>query len=329
MNKHIRAALLALGICVAIAPSPALAQTDYPSKPVKFVVPFAAGGGIDITARIAAEKMSEALGQQIVIQNQGGAGGSIGTAAVAKSTPDGYTLLYHSTSGTVHSAVTDNLTYDWLTDLVPVSIITEFAPVMVVSPKLPVKNMPEFVALLKAEPGKYSFASSGAGSAVHLAAEFFLQRAGVKMVHVPYRGTGAAMTDLLAGRIAMMVDGVPPQAKNILGGTVTAVAVTTKTRSPAIPDIPTMKEVGYDFEVPFWTALYAPKGTPKAVIERLVAASRKAMSDPAVVKRLADIGTESVGSTAAELDTLNRAQFKLYHDIVQSNKALLEEKPSQ
>jgi tripartite-type tricarboxylate transporter receptor subunit TctC len=164
---------------------------------------------------------------------------------------------------------------------------------------------------------------------VHLAAEFFLQRAGVKMVHVPYRGTGAAMTDLLSGRIAMVVDGVPPQAKNILGGVVTAVAVTTSKRSPAIPDIPTMKEVGYDFEVPFWTALYAPKGTPPAVIDKLVAASRKAMSDPAVVKRLADIGTESVGSTAAELDKLNRVQFKLYRDIVQNNKALLQEKPSQ
>ena len=164
---------------------------------------------------MAAEKISETLGQQVAIQNQGGAGGAIATAAVIKADPDGYTLLYHSTTGTVHSAITDNLSYDWLNDLVPVTIITRFAPVMVISPTLPAKNMKEFVALLKANPGKYSFASSGAGSAIHLAAEFFLQRAGVTMVHVPYRGTGAAMTDLLAGRIAMMVDGVPPQAQNI------------------------------------------------------------------------------------------------------------------
>jgi tripartite-type tricarboxylate transporter receptor subunit TctC len=306
-----------------------MAQADYPSRPVKFVVPFAAGGGIDITARISAEKIGEVLGQQIVVQNQGGAGGSIATAGVVKSDADGYTLLYHSTTGTVHSAITDNLSYNWLNDLVPVSIITQFAPVMVVSPKLPVKNMADFVALLKAEPGKYSFASSGAGSAIHLAAEFFLQRAGVKMVHVPYRGTGAAMTDLLSGRIAMMVDGVPPQAKNIQGGIVTAVAVTTKTRSPAIPNIPTMKELGYDFEVPFWTALYAPKNTPKAVIDKVVAASQKAMRDPAIIKRLSDIGTESIGSTPAELDKLNREQFKLYREIVQSNKTLLEAKPAQ
>ncbi len=248
---------------------------------------------------------------------------------VVKGDADGYTLLYHSTTGTVHSAISDNLSYDWLNDLVPVSIITQFAPVMVVSPKLSVKNMAEFVALLKAEPGKYSFASSGAGSAIHLAAEFFLQRANAKMVHVPYRGTGAAMTDLLSGRIAMMVDGVPPQAKNIQGGIVTAVAVTTKERSPAIPDTPTMKELGYDYEVPFWTAIYAPKNTPKAVIEKVVAASQKAMRDPAIVKRLSDIGTELVGSTPAELDKLNREQFKLYRDIVQANKALLDEKPAQ
>jgi tripartite-type tricarboxylate transporter receptor subunit TctC len=141
---------------------------------------------------------------------------------------------------------------------------------------------------------------------------------------VPYRGTGAVMPDLISGRIAMMVDGVPPQATNILSGVVTAVAVTTSTRSPAIPDIPTMKEVGYDFEVPFWTAIYAPRNTPKAVVDKVAAASRKAMSDASVIKRLADIGTESVGSGPEELDALNRAQFKLYREIVQNNKALME-----
>jgi tripartite-type tricarboxylate transporter receptor subunit TctC len=301
----------------------AQAQSDYPNRPVKVVVPFAAGGGIDITARIAAEKMSEILGQQIVVQNQGGAGGSIATAAVAKSDADGYTLLYHSTTGTVHSAITEKLSYDWLNDLVPVSIITRFAPVMVISPTLKADDMKAFVALLKASPGQYSFASSGAGSAVHLAAEFFLERAGVKMVHVPYRGTVAAMPDLLSGRIAMMVDGVPPQAKNIQNGVVKAVAVTTATRSPAIPYIPTMKEVGYDFEMPFWTALYAPKNTPTAVVEKIAATAQTAMKDPAIVKRLADIGTESVGSVPGELDKLNREQFAMYRDIVKKNPGLL------
>jgi tripartite-type tricarboxylate transporter receptor subunit TctC len=326
MRRLIRSAWRACGaLVIAACAVPAFAQSDYPSRPIRVVVPFAAGGGIDITARMAVEKMSEVLGQQIVVQNQGGASGSIATSFVVKSEPDGYTLLYHSTTGTVHSAITDKLSYDWLKDLVPVSIITRFAPVMVISPTLPVKDMKEFIALLKANPGKYSFASSGAGSAVHLAAEFFKEKAGVSMVHVPYRGTVSGMPDLLAGRIAMMVDGVPPQAKNIQNGVVKAVAVTTATRSPAIPDVPTMKELGLDFEVPFWTALYAPKSTPKAVIDKLTAAAHKAMSDPAVVKRLADIGTESVGSNAAELDKLNQEQFQLYRTIVQNNKSLLNE----
>jgi tripartite-type tricarboxylate transporter receptor subunit TctC len=324
MKKLLQAALLTLGgLATALFATPSLAQADYPTHPIKVVVPFAAGGGIDLTARIATEKMGEILGQQIVIQNQGGAGGSIATAFVIKSDPDGYTLLYHSTSGTVHSAITDKLAYDWLNDLVPVSIITRFAPVMVVSPTLPVKDMKEFIALLKANPGKYSFASSGAGSAVHLAAELFADKAGVKMVHVPYRGTVAAMPDLLSGRIAMMVDGVPPQVKNIQNNVVRAVAVTTSTRSPAVPDIPTMKEVGLDFEVPFWTALYAPKNTPKPIIDKLAAAAQKAMKDPAIVKRLSDLGTESVGSTPAELDAMNKQQFELYRKLVQNNKALL------
>jgi tripartite-type tricarboxylate transporter receptor subunit TctC len=324
MKKLLQAALLALaGLATAPSATPSLAQGDYPTRPVKVVVPFAAGGGIDLTARIATEKIGEILGQQIVVQNQGGAGGSIATAFVIKSDPDGYTLLYHSTTGTVHSAITDKLAYDWLNDLVPVSIITRFAPVMVVSPTLPIKDMKEFIALLKANPGKYSFASSGAGSAVHLAAELFADKAGVKMVHVPYRGTVAAMPDLLSGRIAMMVDGVPPQVKNIQNNVVRAVAVTTSTRSPAVPDIPTMKELGLDFEVPFWTALYAPKNTPKPIIDKLAAAAQKAMKDPAIVKRLSDLGTESVGSTPAELDTMNRQQFELYRKLVQNNKSLL------
>jgi tripartite-type tricarboxylate transporter receptor subunit TctC len=324
MKNPVQSALVACGaMAIAIFASPALAQSDYPSRPIKVVVPFPAGGGIDITARIAADKLGEVLGQQILIQNQGGGGGSIATSFVVKSDPDGYTLLYHSTTGTVHSAITENLPYDWVKDLAPVSIITRFAPVMVISPTLPVKDLKEFIALLKANPGKYSFGSSGVGTAVHLAAEFFKEKAGVDIVHVPYRGTAAAMPDLLSGRIAMMVDGVPPQTQNIKNGVVRAIAVTTSTRSPAIPDVPTMKEAGLDFEVPFWTALYGPRNMPKAIVDKLAAAAKKAMQDPAVIKRLADIGTESVGSTPGELDAMNRQQFDLYRAIVRNNKSLL------
>jgi tripartite-type tricarboxylate transporter receptor subunit TctC len=195
---------------------------------------------------------------------------------------------------------------------------------MIVSPTLPAKNLKEFIALLKANPGKYSYASSGTGTAVHLAEELFRQKAGVDMVHVPYRGTAAAMPDILTGRVAMMIDGVPVQTKNILSGTVRALAVTTSARSPAIPDVPTMKEAGLDYEVPFWTAIYVPARTPKAVIEKLAGAIGKAMKSGDVIKRLADVGTEAIGSTPAELDALTRQQFSLYREIVKNNPSLVQ-----
>jgi tripartite-type tricarboxylate transporter receptor subunit TctC len=315
---------LALAAGVLCSAAPAGAQTDYPSRPIKMIVPFSPGGGIDMTARVTAQKLGEVIGQQVIVQNQSGGGGAIGTDAVAKSDPDGYTLLYHSTTGIVHSAVTAKLPYDWLRDLAPVSIATRFAPVMIVSPTLPARNLKEFIALLKANPGKYSYASSGTGTAVHLAEELFRQKAGVDMVHVPYRGTAAAMPDILTGRVAMMIDGVPVQTKNILSGTVRALAVTTSARSPAIPDVPTMKEAGLDYEVPFWTAIYVPARTPKAVIEKLAGAIGKAMKSGDVIKRLADVGTEAIGSTPAELDALTRQQFSLYREIVKNNPSLVQ-----
>jgi len=308
---------------VLVGAAPACAQVEFPTRPIKLVVPFPAGGGIDVTARIAAQALGDVLGQQVVVQNQGGAGGAIATDSVVKSEPDGYTLLYHSTTGIVHAAVTDKLPYDWMRDLAPVSIVTRFAPVMIVSPTLPVKDLREFIALLKANPGKYSFASSGTGTAVHLAEELFKQKAGVDMLHVPYRGTSAAMPDLLTGRVAMMIDGVPVQTQNIRNGTVRALAVTTSTRSPSIPDVPTMKEAGLDYEIPFWTAIYAPAHAPKPIIEKLTEAVAKAMRQDGAVRRLAEVGTEAVGSSASELDALTRQQFELYRGIVQNDRSLL------
>ena len=323
MNRRVKALLCCGAFLIATCAGQANAQSDYPSRPIKLVVPFPAGGGIDMTARIAATALGNVLGQQILVQNQGGAGGAIATDSIAKADPDGYSLLYHSTTGIVHAAVTDKLPYDWMRELAPVSIITRFAPVMVISPTLPAQDLKEFIALLKANPGKFSFASSGTGTAVHLAEELFKQKADVDIVHVPYRGTAAAMPDLLSGRIAMMIDGVPVQTPNIRSGTVRALAVTTNTRSPALPDVPTMKEAGLDYEVPFWTAIYAPIATPKPIIAQLESALGKAMSDQSVVQRLADVGTEAVGSTSAELDALTRQQFELYRGIVQANKSLL------
>ena len=303
--------------------APAHAQADFPERPIKMYVPFPPGGGIDVTARIAANKLGEILGQQIAIINQGGGGGAIATDAVVRAEPDGYTLLYHSVTGITHAAVTADLSYDWLRDLAPVSLVTRFAPVMVVSPNLPVKDMKDFIALLKANPGKYSYGSSGTGTAVHLATELFKQQAGVDIVHVPYRGTIAVLPDLMSGRVLMMIDGVPAEAKNIQIGTVKALAVTTAERSPALPDVPTMKEVGLDYEVPFWTGIYAPIRTPTAVVDKLAAAIHQVVHDAEVTKKLAAIGTEGVGSIPAELDAATREQFAMYRAIVKDNLALL------
>jgi tripartite-type tricarboxylate transporter receptor subunit TctC len=322
MRKLLQGAALMAAI-LAVCGAAAHAQTDFPSRPIKMYVPFPPGGGIDVTARIAAEKLSEILGQQIAIINQGGGGGAIATDAVVRADPDGYTLLYHSVTGITHAAVTKDLSYDWLRDLAPVSLIARFAPVMIVSPNLPVKTMADFIALLKANPGKYSYGSSGTGTAVHLATELFKQKAGVDIVHVPYRGTVAVLPDLISGRVVMMIDGVPAETKNIQNGTVRALAVTTSTRSPSIPDVPTMREVGLDYVVPFWTGLYAPIRTPQAIIDKLAAAANQAMHDASVIKRLGDIGTEAVGSPPAELDAATREQFALYRKIVQDNPALL------
>src|SRR5262249_45987704 len=258
LRRSLASVLIMLGCLAVPAISGAAAQDSYPAKPIKLIVPLAAGGGTDFTARTAAQKLSDVLGQQVVVENQGGAGGTLGINAVVRAAPDGYTLLYHSVSGVVSAAVGKDLPYDWLRDLVPVSLVTRFAPVLIINPSLPAGDLKEFIALAKANPGKFSYGSSGPGSAIHLASELLKAVAGIDIVHVPYRGNAGVMPDLLAGRIAMLIDGVPAQTKNIESGVVRALAVTTRTRTPALPNVPTVMEQGLDYEVPYWTAIYPP-----------------------------------------------------------------------
>ena len=323
------ARLAAIGhLCAALVLSTcAAAQEAYPAKPIKLVVPLAAGGGIDFTARATAQKLADVIGQHVVVENQGGAGGTLGVNAVVRAAPDGYTLLYHSVSGVVSAVVGKDLPYDWLRDLAPVSLVTRFAPVLIINPSLPARDLKEFIALAKASPGKLSYGSSGAGTGIHLASELFKAAAGVDIVHVPYRGNAGVMPDLLAGRIDMPIDGVPAQAKNIESGQVRALAVTTRSRSPALPNVPTMIEQGLDYELPYWTAIYAPAATPKPIVDKLAAAVAKAMQDPGVVARLGNVGTEAVGSTPQELDTFNRDQFALYAGIVKDPRLKLNLDP--
>ena len=323
--------LIAVGAVIATvwqASAYAQGAENYPNRPIKMVVPFAAGGGIDQTARIVALRMSEELGQQVVIENQGGGGGTIASSNVARSAPDGYTLIYHSVSSAVVNGVLyKNLSYDPVNGFVPVSLATRFPLVLIVNPKVAAKTLPEFIALLKKEPNKFNYGSSGVGSAIHLAAELFKSTAKVEITHVPYRGTSAAMTDLLAGNIEMLIDGVPPQIGNIEAGKVRALAVTTTTRSLALPEVPTMIEAGVQgYDIPFWTGIFAPAKTPKPIIDRLESAISKAIRHPDTQKRLRTIGTEGVGSTAAELEKFWKDQIQVYDRIVKTSGITLDKK---
>jgi tripartite-type tricarboxylate transporter receptor subunit TctC len=318
--------LAASALGAASLMSRAVAQPEFPSRPIKLVVPFAAGGGIDLNARITAAKLSEELGQQVVVENQGGGGGTVASSSVARSTPDGHTLVFHSVSSAVVNAVVfKKLPYDPINDFVPVSLATRFPLVMIVNPDVPAKSLQEFVALLKANPGKFNYGSSGTGSAIHLAGELFKSLAGVDIVHIPYKGTSAVLPDLIGGRVAMLLDGVPPQVANIKAGKVRALAVTTTDRSGALPDVPTMIEGGVaGYDIPFWTAIFAPAGTPPAVVARLSDAMGKVMRQPDTRAQLEKLGTDAVGSTSQALDTFWRQQLEVYGKIVKERGIQLD-----
>ena len=294
----------------------AQAQT-FPSRQITLVVPFPPGGSTDVAARIMAEKMRPILGQAVIIENQGGAGGTIAANAVARARPDGYTLIFQSVSSAVVNAlVYKNLPYDPIKDLIPVTLAGSFPLVLVTNPELPAKDLGELIALLKANPGKYSYGSSGVGTMPHLAGELFKSMAGVDMVHVPYRGNSAIMADLFAGRVAIMFDGPPTQLGNIQSGKVRALAITTAERSPVLPTVPPVADTLPGYAIPFWTAIFAPANTPTDIVERIAAETRKAMQSPEVVRRYGDVGIVGIGSSPQELDRFWREQLAYLGKIV-------------
>ena len=295
------------------------AQETWPNRPIKLVVPLTAGGGVDMMARVTAQHLSEQLGQRVLVENQGGAGGTIAANMVAHSRPDGYTLIFQSVSSAVVNAyVYKNLQYDPINDLIPVTLAGRFPLVLVSNPNLPAKNLGELIGLLKANPGKYSYGSSGVGTMPHLAGELFKSMAGVDVIHVPYRGNSAIMTDLFAGRVAMMYDGPPTQLGNIQSGKVRALAITTAERSPVLPDVPPMGDTLPGYAVEYWTAIFAPAGTPKEIVERIAAETNKAMKDPEVVRRFGEIGVVGVGSSPQELDQYWHQQLNFLGNIVKN-----------
>ncbi len=299
MRRIIHASVYA---AIALSSLFSAAAQDHPTRPITLVVPYAAGGGNDAMARIVADRMSAALGQQIVIENRGGAGGSIATRQVARAEPDGYTLGLGGT-GTlaIDPTLYPNVGYDPRKDFAPIGLIATSALVVLVHPALPAKNIPELIALAKREPGKLNYASAGAGSGIHLGTELFAYMAGIKLTHIPYKGSAPALTDLVGGHVAIYFSSLPPAIGLVRDGKVRALAVTGPTRSKILPDLPTVAEValpGYAAVLHY--GIVAPAGTPRPIVDKLAAALRVAIGSADVQARIAADGAEVMGSTPEE-----------------------------
>jgi tripartite-type tricarboxylate transporter receptor subunit TctC len=309
----------------AAALAPAAAQ-DYPNRPITLVVPYAAGGGNDVMARAAADRMSKTLGQQIVIENRGGAGGSIATRQIAKSAPDGYTLGLGGT-GTlaINPTLYPNVGYDPRKDFAPVGLIATSALVVLVNPSVPAKSIAELIALAKEKTGQINYASAGAGSGIHLGSEYFASRAGIKITHVPYKGSGPALTDLLGGHVMIYFSSLPPAITLMNQGKVRALAVTGAKRSALFPDLPTVAESGLPgFEAVLHYGIVAPAGTPRPIIDKLNAALRAAVMSDELKQRIAADGAEPLPSTPEEYAAdIDREETK-WSEIVRKSGAKVE-----
>lgn len=313
--------LAALGLTSA-----ATAQEAYPNRPIRLVVPFAAAGPTDIIARLVAAKMSESLGQQVVIDNRGGAGGNLGSDIVAKSPPDGYTLLMGTVAThAINSALYPKMPYDPLADFAPISLLVIVPGVLMIHPSVPAKTLAEFIAVLKAHPGEFSYASSGNGTPLHLSGELFKTMAGVDMVHVPYRGSGPALIDALAGQVLVMFDLLPSSLPYIKDGKLRALAVTTLTRAAELPEVPTMNEAGLkDYETYTWNALFAPANTPARIVTVLNRAANQAVADPGTRQKLVDLNAEVVGSTPDQLAEHVKRELAKWTPVVKSSGAKID-----
>ena len=324
--KHL-AACVAIAALVLASTPPASAQTDaYPSKPIRIVVPFPAGGTTDILARAVAQKITEAWGQSVVVDNRPGAGGNIGAELVAKSAPDGYTLLM-GTVGThaINTSLYAKMPFDHVKDFTPVVLVAGVPNVLVVHPSVPAKSVAELVAYAKANPGKLNFASSGSGTSIHLSGELFKTSAGVQMTHVPYKGSAPALTDLMGGQVQLMFDNLPSALPHIKAGKLRALAVTSTVRAPTLPDVPTIAESGFPgFEASSWFGLLAPAGTKPEVVAKLNAEVRKWLETPEAREKLASQGANAAGGTPEDFARHIAAETAKWARVVKESGAKVD-----
>jgi tripartite-type tricarboxylate transporter receptor subunit TctC len=315
----------AIGASLALVAAWASAQT-YPAKPIRIVVPFPPGGATDILARDVAQKLSEAWGQQVIVDNRPGAGGNIGSELVAHSAPDGYTLEM-GTVGThaINASLYARMPYDHVKDFAPVILVAGVPNVLVVNPAVPANSVAELIAYAKANPGKLNFASSGNGTSIHLSGELFKVMAGVQMTHIPYKGSAPAMQDLLGGQVQLMFDNLPPSLPQIKAGKVRALAVTSLTRAPALPDVPTVAEAGLPgFEASSWFGILAPAGTPPAIVARLNAEIAKWLATPEAKEKLSKQGANAAGGTPEDFAKHIAAETAKWAKVVKDSGAKID-----
>ncbi|ANN66091.1 tripartite tricarboxylate transporter substrate binding protein [Bordetella bronchialis] len=317
------AATLAGATALFAAAAPAYAA--YPDKPVRVVVGFSAGGTTDVIARIMSKELTESLGQSFVVENKPGAGSNIGTEYVARSAPDGYTLYFVAVTSAINQTLYTKLNFDLVKDFAPVALAAKVPNVLVVNPQVPVKSVKELVDYAKAHPGKLAFASSGSGTSIHMAGELFKLKAGVDVLHVPYKGSAPALTDLIGGQVQFMFDNMPSSWPHVQSGKLRALAVTTKERSPTAPDLPTMAESGFPgFDVSSWFGLIAPKGTPPEVIKTLNAAMVKALDKPEVKDAFDKLGAVPSKTTPEQFGEFIQSEVATWATVVKASGARVD-----
>jgi len=319
-HRLLAALVLVAGVSAAL-PAAAL---DYPTRPVHFIVPYPPGGTTDVLARIIAQWLSEKLGQQFIVENKPGGGNNIGTDYVAKAAPDGYTMLLVNPANGINATLYRNLPFNFIRDIAPVAGLVRTPNVMEVTPSLPVKTVAEFIAYCKANPGKINMASSGSGTSVHLSGELFKSMTGCQMLHVPYKGAGPALTDLIAGQVHVIFDNLPSSSPFIKSGRLRALAVTSAQRDPSLPDVPTVGETVPGYEATAWFGLGMPKGTPREAIEKVNAEVNRALADPKMRERLAELGGTPLAGTPEDFGNVIRSETEKWSKVVISSGAKVD-----
>jgi tripartite-type tricarboxylate transporter receptor subunit TctC len=318
------ARLLAMILLGIAGPAGLVHAADYPSKPVRWIVPYTPAGTTDVLARIVAQWLTDKMGQQFIVENRPGAGNNLGTEYVVNAAPDGYTMLLVNPANGINATLYKNLNFNFVRDIAPVAGLVRTPNVMEVTPSLPVKTVAEFIAYCKANPGKVNMASSGSGTSVHLSGELFKSMTGCDMVHVPYKGAGPALIDLMGGQVQVIFDNLPSSVGHIKGGKVRALAVTSAEREPSMPKLPTVAETVPGYEATAWFGIGMPKNTPRDIIDKVNAEVNRALADPQMRARLAELGGTPIAGTPEDFGKIITAETAKWGKVVTSSGAKVE-----